>query len=159
MVHMITTANRFYDGMVKERPRVPAVGQPPRECPWDYMRQHEGSGYSLIQPIFIKNPACANGKIYLTIYISVQNRRECLFHGAYYTLVGWDQTYICTWSVLWLYVLWLTMKKNKASDRDRESSLEHWFQRLLFVIGWLGKASLARLCMSRQLTLCRPLMR
>lgn len=72
---MITTANRFYDGMVKERPRVPAVGQPPREGPWDYMRQHEGSEYSLIQPIFIKNPPCANGKIYLTIYQCAKQKR------------------------------------------------------------------------------------
>lgn len=41
-------------------------------------------------------------------------------------------------------VMTSVMKKNETTDRDRESLMEHWFERLLFTKGWLGKASLVR---------------
>lgn len=131
---MITTANGFYDGMVKERSRIPVVGQPPSDGPGDYMRQHEGSGYSLIQPIFIKNPPCASGKLcILTMYQCAKQKRMPVS----WSLLKFSEVR----SDIYLYIVCpmiiRTMKKNKASDR--ELLLEHWFEMLLSVIGWLGR--------------------
>lgn len=136
---VVTAANRFYDGMVKERSSIPMLGRPHSistvkvpGIPWGNKKvldSHSFSQYLLITHYV------PSGKLCISLCISVQNRKKKTISWSLYfsRMRSYIHTYVHLYIVCPLVIR--VMKKNKASGGDREPSMGYWFERLLFVIG------------------------
>ena len=73
---------------------------------------------------------------YVSHYVSVckTDKKKPISCSLYFSgMRSYIHTYIHLYIVCPLVIR--VMKKNKASGGDREPSMGHWFERLLFVIG------------------------